>query len=137
MDTIVSSGLSSINTQTKWIQCQRRQLCQLNGLKRKQTLSTHFNWTKSKALHFLQKWDKMLAWFMVFKDKKEKCSNIFPFRINSAKHFPFLCLVSCRYEAENAFFFNLHLSDFNIIDTLGVGGFGRVELVNKKICLWT
>lgn len=38
---------------------------------------------------------------------------------------------SCRdrYEAENAFFFNLNLADFNIIDTLGVGGFGRVELV--------
>lgn len=34
-----------------------------------------------------------------------------------------------RYEAENAFFFNLNLADFNIIDTLGVGGFGRVELV--------
>ncbi|XP_058242446.1 cGMP-dependent protein kinase 1a isoform X2 [Hemibagrus wyckioides] len=37
-----------------------------------------------------------------------------------------------KYEAENAFFFNLHLSDFNIIDTLGVGGFGRVELVQLK-----
>lgn len=60
---------------------------------------------------------------------------IFPFRINSSKRFPFLRLVSCRYEAENAFFFNLHLSDFNIIDTLGVGGFGRVELVNTKIDL--
>lgn len=34
-----------------------------------------------------------------------------------------------RYEAENAFFFSLNLADFNIIDTLGVGGFGRVELV--------
>lgn len=34
-----------------------------------------------------------------------------------------------RCEAENAFFFNLNLADFNIIDTLGVGGFGRVELV--------
>lgn len=56
----------------------------------------------------------------------------FPFRPNSSKHFPFLRLVSCRYEAENAFFFNLHLSDFNIIDTLGVGGFGRVELVNTR-----
>uniref|UniRef100_H2TPN4 cGMP-dependent protein kinase n=1 Tax=Takifugu rubripes TaxID=31033 RepID=H2TPN4_TAKRU len=37
-----------------------------------------------------------------------------------------------RYEAENAFFFNLNLADFNIIDTLGVGGFGRVELVQLK-----
>ncbi|KAM9476770.1 cGMP-dependent protein kinase 1a isoform 1-T1 [Clarias gariepinus] len=37
-----------------------------------------------------------------------------------------------KYEAENAFFLNLHLSDFNIIDTLGVGGFGRVELVQLK-----
>lgn len=37
-----------------------------------------------------------------------------------------------RYEAENAFFFSLNLADFNIIDTLGVGGFGRVELVRKN-----
>ncbi|XP_043111989.1 cGMP-dependent protein kinase 1a isoform X1 [Puntigrus tetrazona] len=37
-----------------------------------------------------------------------------------------------KYEAENAFFSNLNLSDFNIIDTLGVGGFGRVELVQLK-----
>uniref|UniRef100_A0A1A7W7V9 cGMP-dependent protein kinase n=1 Tax=Iconisemion striatum TaxID=60296 RepID=A0A1A7W7V9_9TELE len=37
-----------------------------------------------------------------------------------------------RYEAENAFFSSLKLNDFNIIDTLGVGGFGRVELVQLK-----
>lgn len=37
-----------------------------------------------------------------------------------------------RCEAENAFFFNLNLADFNIIDTLGVGGFGRVELVRSS-----
>ncbi|XP_037319504.2 cGMP-dependent protein kinase 1-like isoform X2 [Pungitius pungitius] len=37
-----------------------------------------------------------------------------------------------RYEAENAFFSSLNLKDFNIIDTLGVGGFGRVELVQLK-----
>ncbi|XP_067243083.1 cGMP-dependent protein kinase 1a isoform X2 [Chanodichthys erythropterus] len=37
-----------------------------------------------------------------------------------------------KYEVENAFFSNLNLSDFNIIDTLGVGGFGRVELVQLK-----
>ncbi|XP_052429371.1 cGMP-dependent protein kinase 1a isoform X2 [Carassius gibelio] len=37
-----------------------------------------------------------------------------------------------KYEVENAFFSNLDLSDFNIIDTLGVGGFGRVELVQLK-----
>uniref|UniRef100_A0A3Q3GCI7 cGMP-dependent protein kinase n=1 Tax=Kryptolebias marmoratus TaxID=37003 RepID=A0A3Q3GCI7_KRYMA len=37
-----------------------------------------------------------------------------------------------KYEAENAFFSNLKLTDFNIIDTLGVGGFGRVELVQLK-----
>uniref|UniRef100_A0A8C1W525 cGMP-dependent protein kinase n=1 Tax=Cyprinus carpio TaxID=7962 RepID=A0A8C1W525_CYPCA len=37
-----------------------------------------------------------------------------------------------KYEAENAFFSNLNLPDFNIIDTLGVGGFGRVELVQLK-----
>uniref|UniRef100_A0A8D3C8W5 cGMP-dependent protein kinase n=1 Tax=Scophthalmus maximus TaxID=52904 RepID=A0A8D3C8W5_SCOMX len=36
------------------------------------------------------------------------------------------------YEAENHFFSGLKLSDFNIIDTLGVGGFGRVELVQLK-----
>lgn len=41
------------------------------------------------------------------------------------------CVLVSRYEAENAFFSNLRLSDFNIIDTLGVGGFGRVELVTK------
>lgn len=40
-----------------------------------------------------------------------------------------------RYEAENAFFFNLNLADFNIIDTLGVGGFGRVELVGVTLIL--
>ncbi|XP_038677982.1 cGMP-dependent protein kinase 1 isoform X4 [Scyliorhinus canicula] len=37
-----------------------------------------------------------------------------------------------KYEAESAFFSNLKLCDFNIIDTLGVGGFGRVELVQLK-----
>uniref|UniRef100_A0A4W5MMZ2 cGMP-dependent protein kinase n=1 Tax=Hucho hucho TaxID=62062 RepID=A0A4W5MMZ2_9TELE len=37
-----------------------------------------------------------------------------------------------KYEAENAFFCNLKLVDFNLIDTLGVGGFGRVELVQLK-----
>ncbi|KAM8924111.1 cGMP-dependent protein kinase 1 isoform 3-T3 [Pelodytes ibericus] len=37
-----------------------------------------------------------------------------------------------KYEAEAAFFGNLKLADFNIIDTLGVGGFGRVELVQLK-----
>ncbi|XP_074476034.1 protein kinase cGMP-dependent 1b isoform X1 [Sebastes fasciatus] len=37
-----------------------------------------------------------------------------------------------KYEAENAFFSSLNLKDFNIIDTLGVGGFGRVELVQLK-----
>ncbi|XP_063291125.1 cGMP-dependent protein kinase 1 isoform X2 [Pelobates fuscus] len=37
-----------------------------------------------------------------------------------------------KYEAEAAFFANLKLADFNIIDTLGVGGFGRVELVQLK-----
>nr|XP_046233634.1 cGMP-dependent protein kinase 1 isoform X1 [Scatophagus argus]XP_046233635.1 cGMP-dependent protein kinase 1 isoform X1 [Scatophagus argus] len=37
-----------------------------------------------------------------------------------------------KYEAENAFFSSLKLTDFNIVDTLGVGGFGRVELVQLK-----
>lgn len=54
--------------------------------------------------------------------------------ISSLILFPFFSFPSVfprihRYEAENAFFFNLNLADFNIIDTLGVGGFGRVELV--------
>lgn len=40
---------------------------------------------------------------------------------------PVFCIF--RYEAENTFFSSLKLNDFNIIDTLGVGGFGRVELV--------
>ncbi|KAJ7423608.1 cGMP-dependent protein kinase 1 [Willisornis vidua] len=38
-----------------------------------------------------------------------------------------------KYEAEAAFFANLKLADFNIIDTLGVGGFGRVELGDLKL----
>ncbi|XP_018080561.1 cGMP-dependent protein kinase 1 isoform X2 [Xenopus laevis] len=37
-----------------------------------------------------------------------------------------------KYEAESVFFGSLKLADFNIIDTLGVGGFGRVELVQLK-----
>ncbi|KAM8837110.1 cGMP-dependent protein kinase 1-like isoform 2-T2 [Spinachia spinachia] len=37
-----------------------------------------------------------------------------------------------RYEAENLFFSSLKLNHFNIVDTLGVGGFGRVELVQLK-----
>ncbi|KAM9336453.1 cGMP-dependent protein kinase 1-like isoform 1-T1 [Symphorus nematophorus] len=41
-----------------------------------------------------------------------------------------------KYEAENAFFSSLKLTDFNIIDTLGVGGFGRVELVEMSGCLF-
>uniref|UniRef100_A0AAR2L6S1 cGMP-dependent protein kinase n=1 Tax=Pygocentrus nattereri TaxID=42514 RepID=A0AAR2L6S1_PYGNA len=57
---------------------------------------------------------------------------VLTFSLHSSKRFPFLHLLPYRYEAENAFFFNLHLSDFNIIDTLGVGGFGRVELVQLK-----
>uniref|UniRef100_A0A8B9RKB4 cGMP-dependent protein kinase n=1 Tax=Astyanax mexicanus TaxID=7994 RepID=A0A8B9RKB4_ASTMX len=79
---------------------------------------------------------RMRAWFMIFRVKKENFLSFFPatfnFSLHSSKRFPFLCLLPYRYEAENAFFFNLHLSDFNIIDTLGVGGFGRVELVQLK-----
>lgn len=41
-------------------------------------------------------------------------------------------LFASRYEAENAFFSGLKLKDFNIVDTLGVGGFGRVELVRPE-----
>lgn len=50
-------------------------------------------------------------------------------RVCASKKFPFFRIKKSRYEAEAAFFANLKLSDFNIIDTLGVGGFGRVELV--------
>ncbi|XP_016111822.1 cGMP-dependent protein kinase 1-like [Sinocyclocheilus grahami] len=54
------------------------------------------------------------------------------YTIQTSKKFPFFHFKKCRYEAENAFFSNLKLVDFNIIDTLGVGGFGRVELVQLK-----
>ncbi|XP_016404889.1 cGMP-dependent protein kinase 1-like [Sinocyclocheilus rhinocerous] len=54
------------------------------------------------------------------------------YSIQTSKKFPFFHFKKCRYEAENAFFSNLKLVDFNIIDTLGVGGFGRVELVQLK-----
>lgn len=50
-------------------------------------------------------------------------------RVCTSKKFPFFRIKNSRYEAEAAFFANLKLSDFNVIDTLGVGGFGRVELV--------
>ncbi|KAB0397745.1 hypothetical protein E2I00_014697 [Balaenoptera physalus] len=53
-------------------------------------------------------------------------------RVSTSKKFPFFRIKNSRYEAEAAFFANLKLSDFNIIDTLGVGGFGRVELVQLK-----
>ncbi|ELK00958.1 cGMP-dependent protein kinase 1, beta isozyme [Pteropus alecto] len=53
-------------------------------------------------------------------------------RVCTSKKFPFFRIKKSRYEAEAAFFANLKLSDFNIIDTLGVGGFGRVELVQLK-----
>ncbi|EPQ13763.1 cGMP-dependent protein kinase 1 [Myotis brandtii] len=53
-------------------------------------------------------------------------------RVCTSKRFPFFRIKKSRYEAEAAFFANLKLSDFNIIDTLGVGGFGRVELVQLK-----
>uniref|UniRef100_A0AAY4D482 cGMP-dependent protein kinase n=1 Tax=Denticeps clupeoides TaxID=299321 RepID=A0AAY4D482_9TELE len=54
------------------------------------------------------------------------------YSVHTSKKFPFFHVKKCRYEAENAFFSNLKLVDFNIIDTLGVGGFGRVELVQLK-----
>lgn len=53
-------------------------------------------------------------------------------RVCTSKKFPFFRIKNSRYEAEAAFFANLKLSDFNIIDTLGVGGFGRVELVGNR-----
>lgn len=63
-------------------------------------------------------------------------------RVCTSKKFPFFRIKKSRYEAEAAFFANLKLSDFNIIDTLGVGGFGRVELVgdyslnaSESLCL--
>lgn len=49
----------------------------------------------------------------------------------SSKKLLFFFIKKYRYEAEAAFFGNLKLTDFNIIDTLGVGGFGRVELVSR------
>jgi hypothetical protein len=59
------------------------------------------------------------------------------YSIKTSKKFPFFHFKKFRYEAENAFFCNLKLVDFNIIDTLGVGGFGRVELVGclNKVCI--
>uniref|UniRef100_A0A4W4E1N2 cGMP-dependent protein kinase n=1 Tax=Electrophorus electricus TaxID=8005 RepID=A0A4W4E1N2_ELEEL len=54
------------------------------------------------------------------------------YSLHTSKKFPFFHFKKCRYEAENAFFSSLKLVDFNIIDTLGVGGFGRVELVQLK-----
>ncbi|KAL2078363.1 hypothetical protein ACEWY4_026048 [Coilia grayii] len=54
------------------------------------------------------------------------------YTIQTSKKFPFFHVKKSRYEAENAFFSNLKLVDFNIVDTLGVGGFGRVELVQLK-----
>ncbi|XP_062270085.1 cGMP-dependent protein kinase 1 isoform X2 [Platichthys flesus] len=60
-------------------------------------------------------------------------SSITSFSIQTSRKFPFFRVVKCcRYAAENVFFSSLKLSDFNIIDTLGVGGFGRVELVQLK-----
>uniref|UniRef100_A0AAY4D289 cGMP-dependent protein kinase n=1 Tax=Denticeps clupeoides TaxID=299321 RepID=A0AAY4D289_9TELE len=53
------------------------------------------------------------------------------YSVHTSKKFPFFHVKKCRYEAENAFFSNLKLVDFNIIDTLGVGGFGRVELLKS------
>ncbi|KAK1881862.1 cGMP-dependent protein kinase 1 [Dissostichus eleginoides] len=59
-------------------------------------------------------------------------SPITSFSIHTSKKFPFFHVVKCcRYEAENAFFSSLKLTDFNIIDTLGVGGFGRVEMLKS------
>ena len=57
------------------------------------------------------------------------------YTIQTSKKFPFFHFKKCRYEAENVFFSNLKLVDFNIIDTLGVGGFGRVELVRLYLYL--
>ncbi|XP_005998649.1 cGMP-dependent protein kinase 1-like [Latimeria chalumnae] len=37
-----------------------------------------------------------------------------------------------KFEAEAAFFASLDFTDFHIVNTLGVGGFGRVELVQLK-----
>lgn len=50
-----------------------------------------------------------------------------------SKKFPFFSHQNSRYEAEAAFFANLKLSDFNIIDTLGVGGFDYRTVGNHSL----
>ncbi len=54
-------------------------------------------------------------------------------------HFVLLPHVSltalCRLQAEADFFSSVSLTDFNIICTLGVGGFSRVELVSVSVCV--
>nr|XP_057925260.1 cGMP-dependent protein kinase 1-like [Doryrhamphus excisus] len=56
------------------------------------------------------------------------------FSVQTSRKFPFFHVVKCcRDEAEDGVFFSrLQLSDFNVMETLGVGGFGRVQLVQLK-----
>lgn len=42
--------------------------------------------------------------------------------------------IPCRLQAEADFFSRVSLADFNIICTLGMGGFSRVELVSMSAC---
>lgn len=42
--------------------------------------------------------------------------------------------IPCRLQAEADFFSRVSLADFNIICTLGMGGFSRVELVSTSAC---
>lgn len=75
---------------------------------------------------------RMRVWVVNGSQREHKRATSPSLSSAAVKRFPLLRLLSCRYEAENAFFFSLNLADFNIIDTLGVGGFGRVELVSKS-----
>ncbi|XP_061887816.1 cGMP-dependent protein kinase 1-like isoform X1 [Entelurus aequoreus] len=56
------------------------------------------------------------------------------FSVQTSRKFPFFSLVKrCRYEAEDGVSFSrLRLDDLDVVKTLGVGGFGRVDLVQLR-----
>ena len=43
-----------------------------------------------------------------------------------------IVVVVCRVEAEEVYFSSVSLNDFNVICTLGMGGYSRVELVRDN-----